>query len=156
MYIVVIKRRAVAAAVVAIVGSLSGLVVGGGMVGACLGPLNVTAVRCAVRGGGLPTEGSWGAIITSAIALGLLIAVARTRISRPDTIAALSGAVVGAMAYILRRPLTLEGPDFDGTWLVLPLPVDFGTMLAWAITGGIVGLAMIAVVRAVRHQQGAG
>ena len=33
---------------------------------------------------------------------------------------------------------------------------DFGTMLAWAITGGIVGLAMIAVVRAVRHQQGAG
>ena len=156
MCIVATKRRAVAAAIVGIVGSLSALLLGGGTIGACLGPLNVTAVRCAVRGGGLPTEGSSGAIITSAIALGILIAVARTRISRLDAIAAFGGAVAWAMAYVLRRPLTLEGPDFDGTWLVVPLPIVVGTLLAWAITGAIVGLAMIAVVRALRHQQGAG
>jgi hypothetical protein len=116
-----------------------------GQIGMCLGPLGVTAVRCANATGMLPTTGAWQPMLLGAIALGLLVALP-IRFSRVHAVAGGAGLVVGSATYLLSRPTLLEGPDYDGTWLSIPLPIEPGTLVAWAIAGLLVGVATTAIL----------
>jgi hypothetical protein len=149
---VAINHRRLSGLAVALGGSLFALLFGGGTVAMCLGPLGVTAVRCAAHSGLAPTEGPWIGMIVSAIALGILVAIGRTGFGWREALAGLGGAVLGGVAYLVRRPLTLEGPDYDGTWLVIPLPVVQSTLLFWSLAGSLVGLAVLALWRATRNR----
>jgi hypothetical protein len=132
-------------------GSLYPILFGTGTVLGCLGPLYVTAVRCAHQTGARPTEGPGLALAAGAIALGIVIATGRSRATRHDALIALAGALLGAGAYFARRPTALEGFDYDGSWLSIPLPVEPLALVSWAIAGSLVGLAAVSVARAVRE-----
>jgi hypothetical protein len=149
-----IPTRIATGLAIAVSGSLYFLVFGGGTIMGCLGPLNVTAVRCAAHSGLRPTEGPGVGLVVASIALGILVAVARSRAAWPDVAAALAGAMLGAIAYFARRPIALQGPDYDGTWLTVPLPVEGWTLLFWTLAGALVGLAALASARAVRDLRG--
>jgi hypothetical protein len=152
----VARARPVPALAIAVIGSLTALLFGGDQILACLGPLGVTAVRCAAHTGARPTEGPMVGMLIAANALALVIATARARVDWSETAATLGGAVVGAIAYVARRPLTLEGPDYDGTWLVVPLPVSGSALVSWTFAGAVAGLAVLAVARAVRDRRRSG
>jgi hypothetical protein len=142
------RTRFFAGLLIALFGSLIALAYGGGSVGQCLGPLVVTAVRCAAHGGGIPTTGAVGAQLIVAWCAGLLTVVGLPRITVVVG-GALAGAALGATAYHASRPLVLEGADFDGSWLSIPLPVEPWSMAIWAIAGGLlalVGLRLISVL----------
>ena len=146
------RTRAAVGLAVALGGSLYALMFAGGTVPSCLGPLGVTAVRCAAHTGLRPTEGAWGGMTIAAIALGILIAIARTRAGWSDAAAAIGGAGVGAIAYFARRPLAIEGPDYDGHWLVIPLPVSGWSLLFWTLGAALLGSRVLTVGRAIRDR----
>jgi hypothetical protein len=143
--------RVVLGAAIAIMSSL-GVLLLGGTVAMCLGPLDVTAVRCAASTGMLPTEGPAPAMLITSIALGVLVAFAEPRLARSDAVAVACGAASGAALYLLRRPTALEGPDYDGTWLSIPLPMEPVTVAAWAIAGLLVALTTVGMLRAARDR----
>lgn len=142
--------RVAAGVVVAVLGSLGVLFFLGGTVAMCLGPLGVTAVQCAAHGGPLPTEGAWVPASVASVALGIIVAAGRLRAAAADAATALGGGAIGAIAYFARRPTTLDGPDYDGTWRSIPLPVEPWTLCWWAVAGALVGLAALAVARRLR------
>jgi hypothetical protein len=55
------------------------------------------------------------------------------------------GLVVGSAWYLVTRPKVLEGPDYDGAWLSLPMPVELDALVAWALAGGLIGLLIASV-----------
>lgn len=142
--------RPVTGIAVAFVGAMCALFLGGGTIPGCLGPLNVTAVQCAAHSGRLPTEGPLIGMIVAALALGLLVATWSGRPSRRDAYAGVAGLALGAAAYLVRRPAALQGPDFDGSWLSLPLPLEPVTLLWWTLAGAITAFAVLSAVRLLR------
>ncbi len=136
-------RRMAAVAVLGI-GTAMLLLFGGGQVAACLGPLDVTAVRCAAATGLLPTQGNWGQLLVALVAASVLVvAPHRPGLLLPSILAAAVGALTGGALYLLTRPVALEGPDYDGTWLSIPLPMEPATLAASALAGALVAIVLV-------------
>ena len=144
-------RRATSGAAVAIVGTAYSLVFGGGTIPQCLGPLGVTMVRCVAHGSS-PADRSLVAaeVLVLCCALGAIMALPARR-TWIDGAAALLGLVAGPLVYALTRITSLEGPDYDGTWLVVPLPFDHWAIGLWAAAGCLLALAIRRVVVPLGH-----
>jgi hypothetical protein len=139
-------RRMVIRAAVAIAGSGYSLVFGGATFPECLGPLGVTGVQCVAHGGRLPTDPLWPPMVVVSCALGALIAFPAKR-SWIDGVAGVGGVIAGVLISASIRTMTLEGPDYDGTWLVIPVPIDPWGVFMWAAAGFVVALVGTGLVR---------
>jgi hypothetical protein len=144
------RTRVILGIGIALAGSLVALAFGGGSIGRCLGPLGVTAVRCAAHGGGLPTTGAMGAQLVVAWCAGLLCAVGPPG-ARWSAGGALGGATFGVACYLAARQPALEGPDFNGTWLSIPLPIEPWSVVSWAVAGGLAALTTLRMIVVLRH-----
>ena len=65
-------------------------------------------------------------------------------------LAAACGAVAGVAAYLAMRPRSLEGPDFDGTWLSIPLPLEPVALVSWAPAGALMAMVLVRATEAIR------
>ena len=129
---------------IAAAGSLFALLVGSGTIPLCLGPLAVTPVRCANATGIMPTAGAALPMTLMAIALGALVVVPPRR-ARLEALFGGLGLILGMALYLMVRPTVLEGPDYDGTWLSLPMPVELDAFVAAGIAGAFIGLVVASV-----------
>jgi hypothetical protein len=131
---------------VAAVGVVIALLFSGGTIPPCLGPVGgpaITIVRCANATGIMPTVGTWLPLALVALALGAQVVVP-PRATRHAMLGGI-GLVVGSAWYLVTRPKVLEGPDYDGAWLSLPMPVELDALIAWALAGGLIGLLIASV-----------
>jgi hypothetical protein len=141
--------RVLAGIGVALVGSVVALLVGSPTIARCLGPLGVTPVRCAYHGGQLPTAGAAGALIVLAVGGGVLLAIG-ARPGRLAVITAVVAGAVGALGYLATRPTVLEGPDYDGTWLSLELPIEPWALVSWIAAGAVAVVVVVSAGSALR------
>jgi hypothetical protein len=134
------SRRRVLASLVVVLAGLSALVVAGGHVAGCLGPIGVTQIQCAKAMGFIPTVGPGLPLCLLAVALGLLILYPiRAGRRRGATIAAgLAGGVVAA-AFATAWERTWTGVDSAGRMLSIDRPLDLGAVAAVAILAATAG-----------------
>jgi hypothetical protein len=128
---------------VALLGSFTALIFGGAQIGTCLG-LGVTVVQCAAHGGGLPTMGAVVPDVIVAWSVGLLVAMG-AGLSGRNLVPGTVGLALGVGWYFATRPTSILGPDYDGTWLVVPLPIEPASLVTWGISGLLLLLLTVCV-----------
>lgn len=122
-----------------------GFLLMGPTIPACLGPLGVTGVECAARTGRVPEAGVGLPLLAAcgAVAAVCLVPVPRRAWRRTPVAAAVVGGAF-AVASILLRSRTIEGPGSDGRWYSVPVPPDPAVVAAAAIAGAGAGLVAVA------------
>jgi hypothetical protein len=138
---------------------------GGGTVAMCLGPLGVTVASCVQHTGIFPNP---GLNLGHGIALGFgavaLLAAPTTGRSRGRiAVGALAAIPLGAIAYAVVRPKTLEGwthatgqglGNDPGPYLVLPWPFDLPSAIGYGISAAVVALFASVAVLQLRRMRG--
>jgi hypothetical protein len=111
---------------------------------ACLGPLGVTAVQCAKASGVVPQVGIGLPIFALAVAAAaVLVAPRPAGRGRIALFGAILGAVVGGLAFLALRPVTMEGLDSTGAWISIPRPLDLGALATAAVVAAALGVFVL-------------
>lgn len=132
-------RRILVAIALVLVG-LSAALLLGGQAGMCLGPLGVTPVQCARVTGVVPSAGTGLPILALMIAIAaFVVAPPRPERGRSVLAGALVGGAIGAVAFLLFRPTTMEGLDSTGTWISIARPLDPSLLATAVVLGGLIG-----------------
>jgi hypothetical protein len=118
----------------------------------CLGPLGVTAVQCAKATGvvldvgiGLPVLA-----LTTAVATFVVAPVTAGR-RWPVLVGGSLGGAIGGAAFLVLRPLTMEGFDSSGTWISVPRPLDTYALVTAVVFGALLGAIVMRLVLGVRR-----
>lgn len=122
-----------------LVGAITALLFGG-QVGTCLGPLGVTAVQCAKATGVMP-DASMGlpVLAVTIVVATFLVAPAPTGSRMALLVGGILGGAIGGAAFLVQRPLTMEGFDSRGIWISIPRPVDAAALATAVIFGAFLG-----------------
>ena len=124
----------------------------GGQVRMCLGPLGVTAVQCARATGVVPDVGIRLPVLALSVAAATFV-VAPVPVGRrlPVLVGGIIGATLGATAFLVLRPLTLDGFDASGAWISIPRPLDPYALLTAVILATLLGTVVMRRVPDVRR-----
>lgn len=123
-----------------------------GQVGECLGPLGVTAVQCAQATGVVPDVGIGLPVLALTIAVATF-AVAPVPVGRrlPVLAGGILGGAIGGAAFLVLRPLTMEGLDSSGTWISIPRPLDTYALATAVVFGALLGMIVLRWVPGARR-----
>lgn len=138
-----LAARVLAACLLVLVGVTTALFFGG-QVGMCLGPLGVTAVQCAQATGVVPDVGMGLPVLALTIAIATFV-VAPVPVSRrgPVLVGGVLGGAIGGAAFLVLRPLTMEGVDASGTWISIPRPLDTYALATAVVLGALLGAIVL-------------
>jgi hypothetical protein len=140
------RRRVLAAAVVVLAG-IGALLLAGGRVAGCLGPLGVTPIQCAKATGFVPTVGPGLPVAALAISIGLaLLAPIPAGRRRGAIVAGAIGALAAAATFAVAWDRTWTGVDAGGQMLSIDRPLDLEALATAAIlaaVGGAEGWALL-------------
>jgi hypothetical protein len=110
----------------------------------CLGPLGVTAVQCAQATGVVPDVGMGLPVLALTIAIATFV-VAPVPVSGrgPVLVGGVLGGAIGGAAFLVLRPLTMEGFDASGTWISIPRPLDTYALATAVVFGALLGASVL-------------
>jgi hypothetical protein len=128
------------------------LFLGGGQIGACLGPLGVTMVQCAKATGVVPGVGVGlpVVVLTSTIAASLVVPIP-SAIRLPVLLGWILGGAAAGAAFLVLRQRTMEGYDSSGTWISIGRPLDGDALATAMLLGGLLGALAIRVALGARR-----
>jgi len=150
-----LSARVLAAGLLVLVGATAFVLFGGGQIQPCAPPVSarMPSVQCE-QAMGVPDIG-WGLpvlALTIAVATFVIAPVPAGRRLRV-LVAGLLGGAIGAAAFLVLRPLTMEGFDSGGTWISIPRPLDpfaLATAIILAALLGTIVMRLLPEVRRVR------
>ncbi|MBI3745808.1 MAG: hypothetical protein HY264_04670 [Chloroflexi bacterium] len=146
--------------------ALAVLFFGSGTIAMCLGPLDVTVASCVQRTGIFPNPGlTLGHRIALALgAVAVLVAPTTWRWRGRIVVGSLAAIPLGAIAYTVVRPRTLEGwtratgrgvGNDPGPYIVTLWPFDLPSAIGYGISAAVVVLLGSAVVVQIKRMRGA-
>lgn len=151
------RVRRVLAAILIFVAGIGELVLAGGQVAMCLGPLGVTPIQCAKVTGIVPTTGIGVPLFALAVAVGLLLIAPISAGRRQRALRAGAVAAGGAAIAFALWPRTWTGVDSAGAPVSIVRPFDgFGlvTVAIIAATIGALAWAHLVAPRLARFERG--
>ena len=146
------SARVLVVAVLVLLG-VTALFFGGGRIQMCFLPVSarMPSVQCE-QAMGVPDIG-WGLPV-----LALTIAVARFVVAPVPAgrrwwilVGGILGGAIGGAAFLVLRPLTMEGFDSTGTWISIPRPLDSYALATAVVCGALLGAIVLRRVPQVRR-----
>jgi hypothetical protein len=132
--------RRVLAAIVIVLAGVGELVLAGGQVHMCLGPLGMTPIQCAKVTGIVPTTPIAVPVFALAFAFAaVLLAPVRSGRRVQALIAAAAAAGVGAFAFAVLSPRIWTGVDSAGASLSIELPFDGAALVTVLVAAATIG-----------------
>jgi hypothetical protein len=126
----------------------------GGQLGMCLGPLGVTPVQCAQATGVVPDVGIGLPVFALTIAVATFVVVPPP-VGRglPIVFGGILGGAIGGAAFLVLRPLAMEGFDSGGTWISIPRPLDTYALSTAVVVGALLGAILARPLPGVRRSR---
>lgn len=147
------SARVLVVAVLVLVGATAAVLFGVGQIQGCFLPVSarMPSVQCE-QAMGVPDIG-WGLPV-----LALTIAVATFVVAPvpagrrwPVLVGGILGGAIGGAAFLVLRPLTMEGFDASGTWISISRPLDPYALATAIILAALLGTIVMRWVPGVRR-----
>jgi hypothetical protein len=108
--------------------------------GTCLGPLGVTEVQCARATGIVPSLGAGVPILVASLAASIFVLAPVSADVRMRVAAAgILGGLVGGLAFLALRPVSMDGWTSGGSWISIPRPLDPNALVTAIVLGAFLG-----------------